>query len=627
MANVKDNRKFAIYSRKSKFTGKGESVANQIEMCRQYINYDFPETTDNDILIYEDEGYSGGNTRRPQFQKMITAVKDKQIRAVVCYKLDRISRNVADFADMYKILENMDVDFVSVSEKYDTSVPIGRAMMSISTVFAQLERETIAERIRDNMHELAKSGRWLGGNTPTGYKSVEIVGSVTVDGKTRKAFKLEIVKDEALIVIEIFNKYLETLSLTQTETYLLQKGIKSKNDVNYSRFAIRSILTNPVYLITDKEAYNYFQKAEVDIYADESAFDSKHGVMAYNKTKQASGKSNEIRDMKEWIIAVGKHKGLIPGVDWVRVQLHLIQNKSKSWRKPKSHVALLSGLLRCANCGDFMRPKKNSRKNKDGEEVYTYLCETKEKSKGEICNVSRPNGNTLDKMVVEEIKKLSDNSSDFIKKLDSTSRTIKNTTEEYETTLASLKKSLAENEKQISELVKSLAKSEGSASYEYINKEIEDLHGKRESLEQRIEETEGITKNHVLSDMEFELLKDLVKSFGESFETMTMEQKRTALRVFVRKITWDGTNAHIYLLGADDDGEPIDFDDIPPDDGQDNDGNPHDDSVLEKSNEMENEAKSGGLRMKSLCTFAVTVKAHKTSLFPTQSILTRTAMR
>ena len=258
-----DNRKFAIYSRKSKFTGKGESINNQIEMCRQYIQFTYPETKEDDILVYEDEGFSGGNMNRPQFKIMMADIKAKKIRAVVCYRLDRISRNVADFANMYETLDDMHVMFLSVSDKYDTSTSMGRAMMNMATVFAQLERETIAERIRDNMHELAKTGRWLGGNPPTGYHSTEIVGSITVDGKKRKAYKLDVINDESELVKQIFSRFLELNSLTKTETYLLQNHIMTKNGKEFNRFTIKGILQNPVYMCADENAWKYFDDLNI----------------------------------------------------------------------------------------------------------------------------------------------------------------------------------------------------------------------------------------------------------------------------------------------------------------------------------------------------------------------------
>ena len=193
MAN---DKKIAIYSRKSKFTGKGDSITNQIEQCRQYLRYMSPDADERDILVFEDEGYSGGNINRPQFTAMMDACRAKELGMVVCSKLDRISRNTGDFIRIIDELTRLHISFASVRDRFDTATPAGKAMMNMTAVFAQLERETIAERIRDNMMDLAKTGRWLGGQTPTGYKS-EQIQKETIDGKIRKLFKLTPIPEEA----------------------------------------------------------------------------------------------------------------------------------------------------------------------------------------------------------------------------------------------------------------------------------------------------------------------------------------------------------------------------------------------------------------------------------------------
>ena len=550
------DKKTAIYSRKSKFTGKGKSIANQIDLCRAYIKSKNPDIADDSILIFEDEGYSGKNTNRPQFQHMMSEIRNGNIKTVVCYRLDRISRNVGDCSNLINELALYGVEFCSINENFDTTTPMGRAMYNICSVFAQLERETIAERIRDNMHELAKSGRWLGGTPPTGYKSAKIIERVNDNGKDITAHKLEIIPEEAELVKLVFLKFIEYNSLSKTETYFLQNGIKTKNSKAFTRFTFKTILQNPVYMIADAAAWNYFQTLGIEVYADKENFDGVHGMLGYNKTLQRTGKANVTRDVEDWIITVGKHEGIISGEQWVKAQKLLEQNTSKSYRKPRSNTALLSGLLICGNCGSFMRPKMYNSDYADGERRFSYLCETKEKSKQHNCAIKNPNGNELDRAVCEEIKKLSEDGSEFIAQLESAKKKIKSGSEEFDLRAENLKNEIADTKQQINNLITSLSMQISGTGAEYISRRIEELDGKLKQSEQSLAELSKITTGNALSESEFDVLRDMLKSFATSFDTMSIEQKRTAIRTFVKRIVWDGENIHMYLIGSADNAEP-----------------------------------------------------------------------
>ena len=446
-----ENKRFAVYSRKSRFTGKGESIENQIERCRRYINLNYPNASEKNIFIYEDEGFSGGNTDRPQFKKMMDDASEKKFNVLICYRLDRISRNIGDFAKLIDRLGELGISFESIKEKFDTDSSLGRAMMYIASVFSQLERETIAERIRDNMHELAKTGRWLGGNTPTGYRSVQ-VQTITVDGKKRSSCMLKIEESEMTAVKKIFEKFLESESLTAVETYMIQNHIKTRKGKDFSRFSIKGILRNPVYMIADSDAWEYLSVLGAEIFAEKSDFDGNCGVMAYNKTLQKKGKTNKIRDIKEWIITTGRHKGVVSGKEWKQVQECLERNSVKAYRKPKNNTALLSGLLYCGDCGHYMRPKIYNSFYKDGEKKFSYLCEMKEKSRRSECSVSNPAGNELDAEVIKEISKLEEDKKELYYILNKAKKTFSDG-RESNTEIEELNEGLNVNNRKIASLV------------------------------------------------------------------------------------------------------------------------------------------------------------------------------
>lgn len=546
------NEKYiAIYSRKSKFTGKGESIGNQIELCKEYIQTHYTEIPQDHILVYEDEGFSGGNLNRPDLKKMMEAARQRRFKAIIVYRLDRISRNISDFSSLIEELSRLDIAFISIREQFDTGTPMGRAMMYIASVFSQLERETIAERIRDNMHELAKTGRWLGGTTPTGYAS-ESVQKVTIDGKAKKACKLKLILEEAEIVRLIYSLYIEHDSLTSVEAELIKRGLKTKNNKLFTRFSIKSILQNPVYMIADVNAYDFFIKENADLNSAKDEFDGVHGMMVYNRTRQEKGKAVTYLPPDEWIAAVGLHPGIIPGKTWISVQDSLNRNKCKAYRKPRNNEALLTGLLYCV-CGSRMYPKISKRKTADGKPIYTYVCKLKERSKRTLCNSKNANGNTLDMAVIEQIKLLEDDKGSFIDQLEQSRKFYTGNREAYNDQLASIQEEKAEVERKIDGLVDSIAELGDSAAKNRVAKRIEQLNQKSVDLDSRIHELECLTSQHALSDIEFDVMRQLLSVFKTSIDEMSIEQKRTAIRTLVRKVVWDGVNAHIILFGALDD--------------------------------------------------------------------------
>ncbi|MGE4277899.1 MAG: recombinase family protein [Lawsonibacter sp.] len=539
----------AIYSRKSRFTGKGESIENQIELCRQYICLHLGKEAEG-TLVYEDEGFSGGTLDRPQFKRMMEDARAGKFSVLVCYRLDRISRSIGDFAGLIQELHDLGISFLSIKEQFDTQSPMGRAMMYIASVFSQLERETIAERIRDNMHELAKTGRWLGGVTPTGYAS-EAVERVTVDGKVRRSCKLKVIPQEAQLVGLIFQTFLRTGSLTGTDAYLLQRGCLSKNGKPFTRFTIKGILTNPVYMTADADALEYFRRQGAELFARAEEFDGAHGIAVYNRTIQRRGKAHQNREMEDWIIAVGGHEGLISGADWVRVQRLLERGRLRGSRKPRSQVALLSGLLRCGQCGDYMRPKLTQRKNNRGEPVYAYLCTTKERSRGQCCAMRNADGNQLDRIVWKTLSALSEDGGELCLRLEEEKKGLGSGEKRRSEELRRWKEEREKRGLKLEGLISALGRAAGTSAEGYLVEKIEAIHPNIKEADRRIALLEQEENGEELSQAELEELGRTLARLDGAMERLSPAQKRETAGLLVSKVVWNGEKACIFLHGSD----------------------------------------------------------------------------
>lgn len=158
----------AIYARQSVDRADSISIESQIEFCKY-------ELKGGSFKEYKDKGYSGKNTVRPQLQQLLTDIRRGEVEKVIVYKLDRISRSILDFSNMMNLFQQYQVEFVSSTEKFDTSTPMGRAMLNICIVFAQLERETIQKRVSDAYYSRSQKGFRMGGKPPYGYRLEEIL--------------------------------------------------------------------------------------------------------------------------------------------------------------------------------------------------------------------------------------------------------------------------------------------------------------------------------------------------------------------------------------------------------------------------------------------------------------------
>src|SRR6266702_4071950 len=163
---------------------------------------------------YDDGGYSGGSTDRPDLQRLLDDIRARKIDVIVVYKVDRLTRSLADFAKLVELFDAHGVSFVSVTQQFNTTTSMGRLTLNVLLSFAQFEREVTSERIRDKIAASKRKGLWVGGIAPLGYVS--------------KDRKIVVVEEEAERVRNIFRRYLELGSLNRLMTDLRERGIVTK---------------------------------------------------------------------------------------------------------------------------------------------------------------------------------------------------------------------------------------------------------------------------------------------------------------------------------------------------------------------------------------------------------------
>ncbi len=289
----------AIYTRKSTDEGLDQSFNSldaQREACEAYIKSQSHESWTLLDGRFDDGGISGGTLERPGLKRLMSLIEEGHVDVIVVYKVDRLTRSLADFARIVDLLDSKGASFVSVTQQFNTTSSMGRLTLNVLLSFAQFEREVTAERIRDKIQASKKKGMWMGGNIPLGYDAVDR--------------KLTVNTTEAETVREIFRTYTELKSIPALAEDLEQKSIRSKRrtkkdgsvigGVPFYHGALSTLLNNRTYL----------------------------GQVAY--------KGN---------IYEGEHEAIVPQALWDRVQTVLEANRHQRTKRNAASPSFLKGLF------------------------------------------------------------------------------------------------------------------------------------------------------------------------------------------------------------------------------------------------------------------------------------------
>lgn len=559
----KDNRGVAIYARKSRITNKGDSIGVQFKQCADYAKKELGVDEEYEFLQYEDKGLSGYFSDRPDFQRMLHDVQDGKIKAIVCYKLDRVGRKTADLIRLMDFLEMYHVNLLICSNGINTASGLYKIFIQIFAVIAEFERDTLTERIVDNMMELAKDGRWLGGNTPMGFTVRRVT---TGSGKGKSAYSyLESLPEEKRMVQRLYEIFRTTRSIQSTAKQMNEEGFHTPSGAAFNASTTRLVLRNPIYCTADKRSYDYFIDHDGNVFGDMIEFDGTHGLSAYNKTDQEKYEGSdstfispkyvqtiESKPVSEWIIAVGRHEGFIPSEQWIEVQELLDAIAEKYNRPHRKTNALLAGLTHCPHCGRRLSVISESDRWTNGKPRFKYVCPGYRKKE---CNFKAVDGVLLDEFVVQQLSELSDENSERFRRI--LEIKIEEVLEQSQTVQEHnlIKKKRDKLKADIAAQTRNLREANGSIK-QFIQEDLQNLAEELRETERQLSKLDEGRKNNMIAIRDLEMTKERLLSFAEYAKDAQPEVLVTLIQTIVERIYIvdkdDERFCHIFIKGCTD---------------------------------------------------------------------------
>lgn len=478
-------KRAAIYCRVSTFDqnrGDYSSLEDQEQRLRRACEEDGYEV----YQIYKEVG-SSANLERDEIKKLLSKVDE--FHAVYVTKLDRLSRSMKDWCRVNELLDQHGVGLVSVTQKIDTSTPMGRFFRDLLMLFAQFEREMISERTYEKMCEQARQGRWGGGHPILGYLA-------------RKK-ELIVCPKESQLVKKIFSKYLEIASIAKTARWANDQGYRTKHHIfnngreirakNFARADIQRMLSNILYI--------------GKIRFDEMEFD-------------------------------GKHDGIIDEATFIEVQKLLSAKRDKPRRGDQTQkVTLLLGLIKCDFCGSAYTSSFVNKKMKDGtkQRYYYYKCGKKLKRNAEACQGADLRAELVDKFVVEYFFDLANDSSKLKAVLNAASMACVDGSKEMEKQRKRATSRLSKLEKESMSLVDKLS-DPSIAGLTSVKKKLIALESEQKELQSQVTDLSLQIRDRREQKLDPNEIKKMYSDFAGIWAELTFDERQYVIRLIVQEI-------------------------------------------------------------------------------------------
>lgn len=484
----------AIYARQSLDKKDSLSIETQIELCKL-------ETSGNDIRVYIDKGFSGKNTNRPQFTKMMEDVENGFVSKVIVYKLDRLSRSLLDFAAMIDQFKRCGVEFLSTREKFDTSTPIGNAMLSIIMVFAQLERETIQIRVRDSFQARSERGAY-DAIAPYGYQKTKAI----VQGKTISTLDIE--ERTTPVVQELFHTYaFSDKSLGSMAKDLNARSIPSPSGAKWDSGKISRIMSNPIYVKADADIYRFYKNTGIRLTNSIDDFLGENGCVTYGAWDHSRRKFSQMESLS---LSIGLHPGIIPSDTFLRCQQKLSSN-THIGNEGKGKYTWLTGSLKCGYCNHAMRVVAS------GRCIPRITCSGK--TNYGICSQHEK------RWILSEVEASIER--ELLKMVNKKQKLAIKSQPQEDVQQQRLKIQIAKSETKIENLLNAIAEA-NDISAKYLNEKISSLEREKQQLKKEMQLYQNDKKNQ----------QDMMQ-FGDIlllWDKLSLDQKRQVGKLMIEKI-------------------------------------------------------------------------------------------